>query len=82
MWLVIAVGAAWALSLTFLGFILAGSLALSILTLAFLPKEKANVPNVAGNVAGSIAGVLFMYFVFTRLLGVTLPVGILVEKFF
>ncbi|WP_035064156.1 tripartite tricarboxylate transporter TctB family protein [Nitratidesulfovibrio termitidis] len=75
MMLSMVVGAAWALLLNILGFILASFISISILIIRYIPKEKRTSSCILMNCLGTMACVIVFYFVFSRLLGVTLPVG-------
>lgn len=68
-------GAAWALLLVPIGFILASFLSMFFLLMVYLPKEERSLKRVFTNGAGSLICVLFFYYVFVYFLGVTLPDG-------
>lgn len=77
--LVMIVGALWAVTMNYLGFIVGSSLALSIIVLAYLPAGKRTPARIFANLSGVLGVVLAFYYGFTRLLDVLLPVGHLME---
>ena len=75
MLLSMVIGAAWALLLEFCGFISISFVSLSLLVTAYSPKEKLTAKNILINCIGVFVVVILFYYVFSRLLGVTLPSG-------
>ncbi|WP_418764548.1 tripartite tricarboxylate transporter TctB family protein [Mailhella sp.] len=68
-------GAAWALLLVPVGFILASFLSMFFLLMIYIPKGERTLKRALTNGVGSLICVLFFYYVFVQFLGVTLPDG-------
>jgi len=75
MLIAMATGLAWAVLLEFGGFILTSFLSLMVLVTSYAPSDKRKMKNVIINCICVLAVVLFFYYIFSRLLGVTLPFG-------
>jgi hypothetical protein len=66
----------WAFSISYLGFFVAGVLAISLIALYLaLARRRVSVPVFAGWVLIAVVEVSFFYLVFTRLLHIPLPEG-------
>lgn len=75
MLLAMIVGALWVMLLESAGFVLTSFLSVFSLQIAYMPKENRSLKSVFANLVGSLAVVLFFYYLFTQYLGVTLPDG-------